>query len=162
MRDVLYTSLVVVHVVVSVLYMGSIIHDLISKRWTEKQRQPAAIGYMFQKFVFTDAKITSYQAYLILGTGIGLTIMAGYNVLEAEWLWLSIVLFAISGLFFYIRLVPVQDGLRDWTTERLAVPAERYDWAEYTVRVRPWNFWVSVVTWTSFAALLLMIIRPDF
>jgi uncharacterized membrane protein len=71
-----------------------------------------------------------------------------------------LVLFAVSGLVFVLRVAPLQVQLR--ALAQAGAEQGALDWGRYQRLARTWELWGAVALLTPLAALVLMVLKPSF
>jgi uncharacterized membrane protein len=152
-----YLLLKSLHVVSVVLFLGNIITGVFWKVHGDLQGTVAARAQALDGVIRSDRMFTLPGVMLILATGIGLALMAGFPLLSTPWILWSIVLFAISGLVFSFRVAPLQKQLL--ANARAGLDGS-WNEAEYRRLSSAWTLWGVVATGTPLAAVFLMVMKP--
>jgi uncharacterized membrane protein len=86
-----------------------------------------------------------------------LAIYGHFPLLRTPWILWTLVLFAISGVVFSVRVAPMQRELK-----ALAENGARgaFDYERYRVLALRWEVWGAIALLTPVAGLVLMVLKP--
>lgn len=156
----MYLWLKLLHVAAVVLFLGNIYTGLFWKAIADRTRDARIIAHTLDGIIRSDRWFTIPGVIIIVLGGLGAGSAGHISVLRVGWIVWSIVLFSVSGIVFAWRLVPLQRQLRD-----LARGAERegtLDWARYRRLSLAWEVWGAFALATPVAAMVLMVLKPNF
>lgn len=153
----LYLALKALHIVSVVLFLGNIITGVFWKVHADLTGDLRARAQALDGIIKSDRVFTVPGVFLIIATGVGLALMAGYPMLRTSWILWSLVLFGISGLAFGIAVGPLQKKL---LSNARAGLAGSWNQAEYDKLSRSWAIWGTVATAAPLVAVFLMVMKP--
>ena len=96
---------------------------------------------------------TDPGAILIAVFGIVAAIVGKYPILRTDWILGGIILFALSGAAFGMRIVPLQ--------RKMLAAARAGDLAIYEGHARQWKIWGVVALIAPLLAMVLMVLKPS-
>jgi len=152
-----YNYLVLIHVIGVIVFLGNITIVPFWKVNAERTKDRLHILSTWQSIIRADKFFTMPGVVIILLFGLGAALHIGYNILETSWIFLSLILYVISGAVFMIKVGPIQKKV-----VALAQDENNFSWDEYFNLARHWNFWGSIATLTPWFAVILMVIKPQF
>jgi uncharacterized membrane protein len=151
------TTLVILHVVASVVFLGNIIFAFFWKITANKNGGTAVLIYAQKQLAWTDGIFTTTSTTVIAITGYSLAKIAGINVATTPWLLWSQILFYGSAAIWLLLLAPIQvmqlSLLKNLSLSD-AVP-EKY-WS----LTKRWNVLWIIATLLPLLAYVLMVIKP--
>jgi len=154
----MYLALKLLHVAAVVLFLGNITTGLFWKAHGDRTRNPVIIAHTLDGIIRSDRWFTIPGVVVIIAGGVAAAVVGGLPLLRTGWIAVSIVLFAISGLAFVLRVAPLQQqllGLAQATGE-----PGRFDWEGYRKLSRAWRRWGEVALLTPVAAFVIMVLKP--
>lgn len=154
----MYLALKLLHVAAVVLFLGNITTGLFWKAHGDRTRNPVIIAHTLDGIIRSDRWFTIPGVVVIIAGGVAAAVVGGLPLLRTGWIAVSIVLFAISGLAFVLRVAPLQQqllGLAQATGE-----PSRFDWEGYRKLSRAWKLWGEVALLTPVAAFVIMVLKP--
>jgi len=153
----LYLALKALHIVSVVLFLGNIITGVFWKVHADRTGDLRARAQALDGIIKSDRWFTVPGVFLIIATGVGLALMAGYPLLRTFWIAWSLALFGISGLAFGIAVGPLQKKL---LANARAGQAGNWNQAEYDKLSKSWTIWGTVATAAPLIAVFLMVMKP--
>ena len=154
----MYLAMKTLHVLAVVLFLGNIITGLFWKAHGDRTADPRIVAHTLEGIIRSDRWFTIPGVLLIIGFGVAAAVIGRLPILSTGWIWQSIVLFAVSGLAFMLRVAPLQRRLLQLAS--VAVGGGPWDQAAYHRLSRRWEFWGVVAIVTPLAALVLMVYKP--
>ncbi|HEY7685178.1 MAG TPA: DUF2269 family protein [Gemmatimonadales bacterium] len=154
----MYLALKLLHVAAVVLFLGNITTGLFWKAHGDRTRNPVIIAHTLDGIIRSDRWFTIPGVVVIIAGGVAAALVGGLPLLRTGWIAVSIVLFAISGLAFVLRVAPLQQqllGLAQATGE-----PGRFDWEAYRKLSRSWKRWGELALLTPVAAFVIMVLKP--
>lgn len=151
-----YLILVLIHVIAVVIFLGNITIAPFWKANAEKKRDRLLLVNAWEGIIRADKLFTMPGVILLLIFGIGGALHGGFNLISAGWIFWSIILYAISGAAFMIKVVPIQKKI-----VALAKDESNFSWDNYYKLAKQWDIWGSVATITPWIAVILMVIKPN-
>jgi uncharacterized membrane protein len=153
----LYLVLKALHIVSVVLFLGNIITGVFWKVHADRSGDLRARAQALDGIIKSDRVFTVPGVLLIIATGVGLALMAGYPLLRTSWIAWSLALFGISGLAFGIAVAPLQKKL---LANARAGLAGSWNQAEYDTLSRSWMISGTIATVAPLVAVFLMVMKP--
>lgn len=153
----LYLALKALHIVSVVLFLGNIITGVFWKVHADRTCDLHARAQALDGIIKSDRWFTVPGVFLIIATGVGLALMAGYPLLRTFWIAWSLALFGISGAAFGAFVGPLQKKLLANVRAGLA---GNWNQPEYEMLSRSWTVWGTVATAAPLIALFLMVMKP--
>jgi uncharacterized membrane protein len=154
---VLYSVLKFLHVAGLILLIGNVTITAFWKVFADRSRDPKIVAHAQYIVILADYFFTLPGIALILIGGYGMAYVGGINVLSADWLGWSQILFFASGLIWLGILVPAQ--IRQARAAR-AMTSETEIPKSYNRDGRLWLIWGIIATVPLVAASYLMIAKP--
>ena len=154
----MYLWLKLVHVLAVVMFVGNIVTGVFWHKHAQKTRDARLLAHTMDGVIRSDRLFTMPGVLLILASGILAAIQGGYPMLGTPWILWTIVLFAVSGLVFMLRLGPLQRAMHKHAQAGAASGA--FDYVAYHRMARRWDFWGAVATLKPIAGLGLMVLKP--
>src|SRR5262245_26374649 len=143
------------NVLAVIVFVGNITTGVLCKVHADRTRNAALIAHACAGLTRSDRWFTQPGVALIIIAGIAAAIVGHLPILGTGWIFWSIVLFAISGLAFMLRVAPLQRRMH-----AIASAAEGMDWPAYETATRAWNVWGTVAVLAPVAAVVLMVLKP--
>lgn len=143
------------HILGSVLFMGNII---VSAAWVSlarRARHTEALRLGVRGIIVTDTIFTMPGVLLLLLNG-GILGTPFFKA-RAMWLFISIALFAITGIIWGAVLVPLQRRL---SAVMKATPPGAVVPPEFDILLQRWYRWGGIATLLPLATLVLMVAKP--
>jgi uncharacterized membrane protein len=97
--------------------------------------------------------------FVILASGIFAAIQAGFPILRTGWILWTIVMFAISGAVFMIKLGPLQRTMQKHAADGAA--SGLFDFTAYQRLSKQWDFWGAIATIAPLIGVGLMVLKPS-
>ena len=95
------------HVLAVVLFLGNILVTAVWKTLADRTRNPQIIAFSQRLVTLTDLLFTGGGAALVLGTGLWM-VPSLDMLLDAAWLFWSLICFGLSGFLWLAVLIPTQ------------------------------------------------------
>jgi uncharacterized membrane protein len=150
-----YLWLKLVHVAAVIAFLGNIITGLFWHAHAARTRDPRLLAHAMDGIIRSDRLFTIPGVAVIIASGLAAAIAGGHPILGTPWILWSLVLFAVSGLVFVLRVAPLQVRLR-----ALAQAGGAFDWDGYRRVARVWDAWGLAALLTPLGALVLMVLKP--
>lgn len=154
----MYLALKVVHIAAVTMFFGNIVMGVFWKELADGSHEPLIIAHTLRTLIRLDRWIITPSVVLIVAAGIGAAIVADLPLLHTFWIWMSIVLFSVSGIIFGRWVAPLQVKLH--MLAEAGATSDSMDWEGYRRLSRRWLFWGTLATLTPAAALVLMVLKP--
>jgi uncharacterized membrane protein len=156
----LYLWLKLLHVAAVVIFLGNIITGLFWHAHAARTRDPRLLAHAIDGIIRSDRLFTIPGVVAIIVSGVVTAYIGGLPILRTPWILWSLVLFAVSGLVFVMRVAPLQVQLR--ALAQAGAEQGALDWGRYRRLARTWELWGAVALLTPLAALVLMVLKPSF
>jgi uncharacterized membrane protein len=155
---VFYLVLKTIHVFSVVIFLGNIITGLFWHLHAERTRDARVLAHTMAGIIRSDRFFTTPGVFAILASGVWLAIQGSFPLLRTGWILWPIVLFAVSGAVFLLRVAPLQRRLHAMAL----AGAERgtFDLAAYRKLAKAWELWGALALLTPAAALVIMTLKP--
>ena len=125
----------------------------------DQTRDPRMIAHAFEGIIRSDRWFTVPGVIAILVAGVATAVIGGFPILGTGWILWAIVLFAISGLVFGLRVAPLQVKLARLARE--GVEQGQFDWEQYRKLAHSWELWGLLALLTPVGAVILMVLKPS-
>jgi uncharacterized membrane protein len=122
-------------------------------------REPSLLSHTLSGIIRSDRLFTIPSVIAIVATGIAAAIVGRLPILGTGWILWTIVLFAISGAIFAIRVAPLQRELLAMTNA--ASGRASFDHAGYARLAARWEAWGAVALIAPVVGLALMVLKPS-
>lgn len=99
------------HLAGVVLFVGNIMTAAFWKVRAEFQKNPAVIHHAVKNVMLADFVFTIPGLILIVVSGITMAVRTGISMHGFNWLTLSLILFAITGVIWLAILIPLQRAM---------------------------------------------------
>jgi uncharacterized membrane protein len=156
----MYLLLKLLHVAAVISFLGNIVTGLFWHAHAARTRDSRFIAHAMDGIIRSDRIFTIPGVVLIIVSGVATAVVGGYPLLRTPWILWSLVLFSVSGAVFVARVAPLQRKLRD--IARNPLDGGSFDWAHYQRVARVWETWGALALVTPIAALVLMVLKPNF
>jgi uncharacterized membrane protein len=147
-----------IHVLGVILFVGNITTGILWKVHADRTRNPALIAHACAGLTRSDRFFTMPGVLLIVIAGIVAGITGNFPILGTGWIFWSIVLLAISGFAFMLRVAPLQRRLHALATA--GAKNGQLDWPAYEAATRSWNVWGMIALLAPLLAVVLMVLKP--
>jgi uncharacterized membrane protein len=155
----MYLWLKVIHVIAVVLFLGNIITGVFWHKHAERTRDPRLIAHTMAGVIRSDRLFTMPGVFVILASGIFAAIQAGLPLLGTHWILWTIVMFAISGAVFMVKLGPLQRTMQKLAADGVA--SGLFDFTAYQRLSKQWDFWGAIATLAPLIGVALMVLKPS-
>jgi uncharacterized membrane protein len=156
----LYLWVKLLHVAAVVVFLGNITTGLFWHAHAARTRDPRLLAHAVDGIIRSDRLFTIPGVVVIIVSGVVAAFIGGLSILRTPWILWSLVLFAVSGLVFVLRVAPLQVQLR--ALAQAGAEQGALDWGRYRRLARTWEMWGAVALLTPLAALVLMVLKPSF
>lgn len=152
-----YLALKTIHVLAVVIFLGNITVGAFWKAFADKTGKPPVMAHTIEGIIRADRVFTIPAVIVLVLAGFAAAGIGHYSILGTGWILWGLGLFIISGVAFgpiarvqRALLAVAQTGLQ--TTEQQKA---------YETLSRQWNVYGTVATIAPFAALVIMVVKPD-
>ncbi|OGF03953.1 MAG: hypothetical protein A2W00_14515 [Candidatus Eisenbacteria bacterium RBG_16_71_46] len=154
----MYLLLKLVHVVAVIAFLGNIATGLFWHAHAARTRDPKLLAHTMDGIIRSDRLFTVPGVIGIMISGIAAAILGHFPILRTGWILWTLVLFAVSGLIFLLRVAPLQRQLRARAEAGARSDAFQYD-SYHALAVR-WEIWGAAALLTPLGGLVLMVLKP--
>jgi uncharacterized membrane protein len=154
----LYLWLKLFHVVSVIAFLGNITTGLFWHLQAARSREPALLAFTMRGIIRSDRLFTIPGVFGIILTGVGAAQLGGLPILGTRWILWTLVLFAISGAVFMVRVAPLQRTLL--ALAETGMQSGSFNYSEYHTVARRWELWGAVALVTPLAGLVFMVLKP--
>jgi uncharacterized membrane protein len=154
----MYLTLKLLHVVAVIVFLGNITTGLFWHAHAARTRDPKLLAHTMDGIIRSDRWFTLPGVVAIIAAGVALAIYGHFPLLRTPWIMWTLVLFAISGIVFSVRVAPMQRQLK-----AMAENGARggFDYERYRVLALRWEVWGAIALLTPVAGLALMVLKPS-
>ena len=152
----MYLLLKTLHVLAVVIFLGNIITGLFWKAHADKAGDPRLQAHAMAGIIRSDSWFTIPSVLVIIASGVALASAARLPLIGTDWIFVSILAFALSGLLFGIFLQPLQRRILAAAQPVQGGPPS----ADYRRLSRIWELIGLVAIALPLAALALMVLKP--
>jgi uncharacterized membrane protein len=156
----MYLWLKLLHIAAVIAFLGNITTGLFWHAHACSTRDPRILAHTMDGIIRSDRLFTIPGVIVIVGAGLAAAIIGGLPILRTDWILWTLILFTVSGIAFMARVVPLQRELR--AVAEAGLRTGSFDYDQYHRVARRWEFWGGVALVTPLAALVLMVLKPDF
>jgi uncharacterized membrane protein len=154
----MYLWLKLIHILAVVMFIGNIATGVFWHKHAERTRNPRLLAHTMEGVIRSDRLFTIPGVVVILASGIYAAVKGGFPILGTGWILWTLVMFAISGLVFMIRLGPLQRKMQKHAAA--GASSGSFDYDAYHRMSKQWDFWGAVATLTPLIGLALMVLKP--
>ena len=104
----MYLALKLLHVVAVIVFLGNIFTGLFWHAHAARTRDPKLLAHTMDGIIRSDRWFTLPGVVAIIAAGVALAIYGHFPLLRTPWILWTLVLFAISGIVFSVRVAPMQ------------------------------------------------------
>lgn len=153
----LYLALKTIHVLAVVIFLGNITVGAFWKAFSDKTGKPPVMAHTIEGIIRADRIFTIPAVVVLVLAGFADAGIGHYPILGTGWILWGLGLFVISGVAFG----PIARAQR----ALLAVAQTGLQTAEqqkaYEALSRQWNAYGTLATLAPFAALVIMVVKPN-
>jgi uncharacterized membrane protein len=154
----MYLWLKLLHIVAVVVFLGNITTGLFWHSHAARTRDPKLLAHTVAGIIRSDRLFTTPGVIVILLAGFAAAAKGGFPLLGTGWILWTIVLFAVSGAAFGMRIVPLQRQLL--ALAQAGAGSGSFDYTAYAAVARRWERWGALALLTPAIGLVLMVIKP--
>ena len=153
----MYLALKMLHIIAVIVFLGNVITGPFWKAHGDKSGDPKIMAHTLEGISRSDRLFTIPGVIMILIFGIAAAGVGRIPILRSQWIWQSIIMFALAGFAYMRHVVPLQIKLR-----RLALQGVtgNFDRAEYAKLSREWRIWGTIAVVAPLIAVGLMVAKP--
>jgi uncharacterized membrane protein len=154
----MYLWLKLLHVVSVIAFLGNITTGLFWHGQAARSREPSLLAFTMKGIIRSDRLFTIPGVFGIIITGVGTATRGHLPIMRTGWILWTLVLFAISGLVFMIRVAPLQRKLL--TLAETGAASGSFSYAEYHALALRWEVWGAIALVTPMVGLIFMVLKP--
>lgn len=151
----MYLILKSLHIVAVAIFLGNIVTGLFWKAHADRTGDRRIIAHTMLGIIRSDRWFTIPGVVVITAAGVGAAVEARIHLLRTGWVLWSIVAFALSGIAFAWKIMPLQKELH-----RMTAGEGEPDWSSYRSKSLEWEIWGLFATLLPFVAVALMTMKP--
>lgn len=154
----MYLLFKLLHVAAVVAFLGNITTGLFWHAHAAKTRDPKLLAHTMDGIIRADRIFTVPGVIVIILTGVMAAMHGNLPILRTGWIAWTLALFAVSGILFMGRVVPLQRQLRAFA--EAGAKSGGFDYARYHALAVQWEVWGGIALLTPVAGLVLMVLKP--
>ena len=153
----MYLALKLLHIAAVIVFLGNITTGLFWHAHAARTRDPKLLAHTMDGIIRSDRWFTLPGVVVIIAAGVYLAVYGHFPLLRTPWILWTLVLFAISGAVFGVRIAPLQRELRALAESGTR---GRFDYTHYRALALRWEVWGAIALLTPVAGLALMVLKP--
>jgi len=142
------------HILGAMLFLGNIVVTAFWATFAAKSKDENVVRFSAKAIHWADVIFTAPGAILLFGNGLLLSQQWG-GLHGTKWIIWALALFAVSGIIWLARLIPLQNRMAMNAENKAALPASFYK------DLKQWYIWGSAATLLPLGSLVLMVIKPQ-
>lgn len=143
-----------IHLLAVVLFLGNIITGLFWMRVARRTSDVTIIHHTISGIIQSDKLFTIPGVLIITAAGMTAAINGGIPLLKTGWIFWPIVLFSLSGIFFGIKVAPLQKRMNNYFKT-----GSDQGLAKFDIIMKSWEFWGLLSLLTPIVAFFMMILK---
>jgi len=155
----MYLLFKLLHVTAVIAFLGNITTGLFWHAHAARTRDPKLLAHTMDGIIRSDRLFTVPGVIGIIVSGVVAAIYGNFPILRTGWIAWTLALFAVSGVIFMLRVVPLQRQLR--TLAETGAKSGAFEYASYHSLAVRWEIWGAVALLTPVAGLVLMVLKPN-
>ena len=156
----MYLWLKLLHLAAVIAFLGNITTGLFWHAHAARTRDPRLLAHTMDGIIRSDRIFTMPGVLGIIAAGVATAMVGHLPILGTRWILWTLVLFAVSGLAFALRVAPLQRQLRDLAETGSTTGS--FDYSQYQGLARRWEGWGAVALLTPLIGLMFMVLKPTF
>lgn len=152
-----YLFFKVIHLLSVVAFLGNIVTGLFWMKYACGTKNTGYMQHAVSGIIASDKWFTIPGVIIITAGGIAAAIQAGTPILRTGWIFWSIILFSLSGLFFVFKVAPLQRSMKQYleTSNR----NDTYDEKKFSGIFKEWEFWGLLALLTPLISFFMMVLK---
>lgn len=155
----MYLLIKLLHVTAVIAFLGNIITGLFWHAHAARTRDPKLLAHTMDGIIRSDRLFTVPGVIGIIITGVAAAVYGNYPILRTGWILWTLILFAVSGLIFMMRVAPLQRQLR--ALAEANAQSGTFEYARYHALAVRWEVWGAAALLTPVTGLVLMVLKPS-
>ncbi|HMU45499.1 MAG TPA: DUF2269 family protein [Chitinophagaceae bacterium] len=143
-----------IHLLAVVLFLGNIITGLFWMRIARGTSNVTIMHHAISGIIKSDKFFTIPGVVIITAAGMTAAINGGLPLLKTGWIFWPIILFSLSGIFFGIKVAPLQKRMNNFLKKEYDPDLSRFDRI-----MKSWEFWGLLSLLTPVVAFFMMILK---
>jgi uncharacterized membrane protein len=139
-----------------IIFLGNIITGVFWMRFAMKTKDVKIISHSMKGVIKSDQLFTIPGIILITAGGLGQAIYANIPLLRTGWIFWSLIMFSLSGIFYSWKVGPLQKKIYRYT---LPEKQNEFNWTNFKKMYAQWEIWGAMATLTPLAALVMMVLK---
>lgn len=152
-----YLLFKVVHLLAVVAFLGNITTGLFWMKWAYKSNNSGYMQHAVSGIIASDKLFTIPGVIIITLGGIAAAMKGGLPLLSTGWIFWPLVLFSLSGLFFAIKVAPLQKKMKQYL--EISNSNNSYQQQQFTGIMKQWEFWGALALLTPLISFFMMIVK---
>ncbi len=151
-----YLLFKVVHLLAVVAFLGNIATGLFWMKWAYKSNNTNYMHHTVSGIIASDKLFTIPGVIILTTGGIAAAVKGGLPLLSTGWIFWSLILFSLSGIFFTVKVAPLQKKIFQLTGND---DIEKLNHNLYRASLKQWEMWGFLALLTPLAALVMMVLK---
>ena len=152
----IYLLFKVVHLLAVVAFLGNITTGLFWMKWAYKSKNIGYMQHAVSGIIASDKLFTIPGVVILTIGGFAAAIKGGLPLLSTGWIFWPIVLFSLSGLFFTVKVAPLQKKMKQCLETSSDDELKNQ---QFTVIMKQWEFWGALALLTPLISFFMMILK---
>ncbi len=153
----LYLLFKVVHLLAVVAFLGNITTGLFWMKWAYKSKNTGYMQHAVSGIITSDKLFTVPGVIILTLGGIAAAINGGLPLLSTGWIFWSLILFSLSGLFFAVKVAPLQKKMKKYL--EISSSENNYQQQHFTGIMKQWEFWGALALLTPLISFFMMVLK---
>lgn len=155
----MYLFFKLLHVTAVIAFLGNITTGLFWHAHAARTRDPKLLAHTMDGIIRSDRIFTVPGVIGIIASGVVAAIYGNFPILRTGWIAWTLLLFAVSGVIFMLRVVPLQRQLR--ALAEAGAQSGNFEYARYHALAVRWEIWGGLALLTPIVGLVLMVLKPN-
>jgi len=152
-----YSIIKMIHLLSVVIFLGNVITGLFWMHWAVRSGDLKIIHHTTKGIIRSDIYFTIPGAIIITISGLLIAMLGNIPVFKVGWLLWPIILFSLSGIIYFLRVVPLQKKIKHLTNSDSE--AGSFDWVQFRKLYKSWDGWGIISVLTPLGAFVLMLLK---
>lgn len=152
-----YYILKAIHLLAVVAFLGNITTGLFWMRFALKTNDIKILHHSISGVIASDRLFTIPGVIIITAFGITAAVYGGIPLLGTGWIFWSLVLFTLSGIFFAYRVVPLQKAMKKYL--KTSIDNNQFDQKYFDTILMKWEIWGFMALITPLVSFFMMIVK---
>ncbi len=152
-----YLLFKVVHLLAVVAFLGNIATGLFWMKWAYKSNNTSYMHHTVSGIIASDKLFTIPGVIILTTGGIAAAVKGGLPLLSTGWIFWSLILFSLSGLFFTVKVAPLQKKMKQYL--ETSITHNSYQQQHFKGIMKQRDFWGALALLTPLISFFLMILK---